>query len=93
MKGILASVCVLALIGTSVFAQQGNMPHNDMFYHHHPDIAMKELSNQRYAQPNQAYANYGQYGQSGQRYAQPNNNMGDPCTCANIVHLSEETKN
>lgn len=49
MKGILASICALALLGTST----ATFP-NDLFFHHHPDLVLDTNKNQianKYSQP------------------------------------------
>lgn len=49
MKGILASICALALLGIST----ATFP-NDLFYHHHPDLVLDTNKNQianKYSQP------------------------------------------
>jgi hypothetical protein len=51
MKGILTFFCTLVLAGSGFSV---TFP-NDLFYHHHPDLAVADNSNQlnnKYAQPN-----------------------------------------
>jgi hypothetical protein len=52
MKGILATVCAFALLGSVMPA---TFP-NDLFYHHHPNLAVADSGGGRRGHTNNKYA-------------------------------------